>query len=180
MRAALLLAPGKIEIHDVAPPELAAGEVLIQPVRAGICGSDVSFYLGHRPLAYPCVLGHEVVGRVVAVAGCGVIGLLLIQAAVRQGVRVLARDRFEDWRSPNAWAPRPCATQNPRRAGRPRRSRRYSNAPGRPPRWNWLSMRRRAAARWCSWDWPLHGRVLSRFGELASSGHAGKVHAIIG
>ena len=68
MRAALLLTPAKIEIHDVALPELGAGEVLIQPMRVGICGSDVSFYLGHRPLTYPCVLGHEVVGRVMAVA----------------------------------------------------------------------------------------------------------------
>jgi 2-desacetyl-2-hydroxyethyl bacteriochlorophyllide A dehydrogenase len=42
-------------------------DVLIQPIQAGVCGSDVSLFLGHRtPPAYPLLLGHEVVGRVVA------------------------------------------------------------------------------------------------------------------
>ena len=69
MRAALLMEPSKIEIHDIAQPTLAAGEVLIQPVRVGICGSDVSIYRGYRRLAaYPFLLGHELVGRIVAVA----------------------------------------------------------------------------------------------------------------
>ena len=193
MRAALLLTPEKVQIRDVDQPDLAAGEVLIRPVRVGICGSDVSFYKGHRPVPYPFVLGHELVGKVAAVAedvsrlkpgqrvvvepnypcgtcrfcrsgrgnicplkksmgstvpgcfadyvaapaefvwplpdtisdldaatiepltvtlhaltqsgvamgdtvavvGCGVVGLLLIHAAVRQGIRVLAHDRFE-------------------------------------------------------------------------------------
>jgi threonine dehydrogenase-like Zn-dependent dehydrogenase len=68
MKAALLLTPRKIEIREIAQPEPAEGEVLIQPIRVGICGSDVSFYLGHRPAPYPFVLGHELVGRVAAVA----------------------------------------------------------------------------------------------------------------
>ena len=194
MRAALLMVPSKIEIHEIAPPALAKDEVLIQPIRMGICGSDISIYHGHRPMAiYPFVLGHELVGRVVEVAegvtklnvgqrvvvepnypcgacayclsgrgnicpkkqsmgvtvagcfadyvaapadfvwalpdsisdsdaatiepltvslhalfqsgammgetvavlGCGVIGLLLIHTAVRQGIKVLAHDKFE-------------------------------------------------------------------------------------
>ncbi len=71
MRAAQLLAPSHIEVRDLAPPQPAAGEVLIQPRRLGICGSDVSLYLGHRKVPYPLVLGHEVVGHVAAV-GAGV------------------------------------------------------------------------------------------------------------
>ena len=67
MKAALLVAPGKIEIGDVPSPSAAAGQVLIRPTRVGVCGSDVSFYAGHRPLPYPALLGHEVVGHVVAV-----------------------------------------------------------------------------------------------------------------
>ncbi len=67
MRAALLVSPRMIEIQQVPVPDLAEGEVLIQPLRAGICGSDVSFYMGHRPGAYPFRLGHEFVGRVAAV-----------------------------------------------------------------------------------------------------------------
>lgn len=195
MRAALLMVPSKIEIHDIAQPALADGEVLIQPIRVGICGSDISIYHGHRRMAaYPFLLGHELVGRIVAVAegvtklsvgqrvvvepnypcgacafclsgrgsicpkkqsmgvtvpgcfadyvaapaefvwalpdsisdldaatiepltvalhallqsgatmgdtvavmGCGVIGLLLVHTAVRQGIKVLAHDKFED------------------------------------------------------------------------------------
>lgn len=68
MRSALLLAPRQIEIRDVAVPAVAEHEVLIRPVRAGVCGSDVSFYLGHRhPPVLPFTIGHELVGHVVSV-----------------------------------------------------------------------------------------------------------------
>jgi L-iditol 2-dehydrogenase len=192
MKTAWLLGPGNIAVHDGPEPRPAAGEVLLQTELAGICGTDVSFYLGHRIAQYPFVLGHEVIGRVadvgdevtkfaigqrvlvepnypcgscrlclagrgavcaqkgspgvslpgcfseyfaapaefvwplpdaisdrdaatieplavslhgfvrsgakagdtVAVLGCGVVGLLLIHAAVAAGVRVIAHDRF--------------------------------------------------------------------------------------
>jgi len=68
MRAAVLLSPSNIEIQELPKPGLAAGEVLIEPIRVGICGSDVSLYRGHRPAPYPLVLGHELVGRIAAVA----------------------------------------------------------------------------------------------------------------
>ena len=68
MRAALLMSPLKIEIHKVPEPKVEADQVLIQPMRVGICGSDVSFYLGHRSgIACPFVLGHELVGRIAAI-----------------------------------------------------------------------------------------------------------------
>jgi threonine dehydrogenase-like Zn-dependent dehydrogenase len=72
MKAALLLSPKRIEINDIDAPRVGAGEALIQPIRAGVCGSDVSLYAGHRaPPAYPLLLGHEFVGRVSTV-GAGV------------------------------------------------------------------------------------------------------------
>ena len=67
MKAALLISPQKIEIDEIAKPGIGAGQVMIQPARFGVCGSDVSFYLGHRAVPYPFLLGHEVVGHVVAV-----------------------------------------------------------------------------------------------------------------
>ena len=68
MRAAMLVAPEKIEIQETPPPTPAEDEVLIKPIRIGVCGSDVSFYLGHRATPYtPFILGHEVVGRIAAV-----------------------------------------------------------------------------------------------------------------
>lgn len=66
MKAALLLAPEKIAIGVVAEPQLASGDVMIQPAIAGICGTDISFFAGHRTVPYPFILGHEVTGRVVA------------------------------------------------------------------------------------------------------------------
>ena len=68
MRSALLIAPGAFEIRNVETPVPAAGEVLIRPVRVGICGSDMSLYLGHRQAKQmPLTMGHEMVGHVVAV-----------------------------------------------------------------------------------------------------------------
>lgn len=69
MKAAMLVAANAVEIHDTDVPSLAAGEVQIKPIRAGICGSDLSLYTGHRnPPRFPFTLGHEVVARVTAVA----------------------------------------------------------------------------------------------------------------
>ncbi|MBI5033749.1 MAG: alcohol dehydrogenase catalytic domain-containing protein [Chloroflexi bacterium] len=68
MKAAFLLSPKKIAINQTDASRPGADEISIQPIRAGICGSDVSLFLGHRaPPAYPLLLGHELVGRVTAV-----------------------------------------------------------------------------------------------------------------
>jgi L-iditol 2-dehydrogenase len=68
MKTAKLLAPKEIEISKTDFPQMGENEVLIQSMSVGICGSDISYYLGHRkPLAYPWVLGHEVVGQVIDV-----------------------------------------------------------------------------------------------------------------
>jgi hypothetical protein len=66
MKAVLLLGPERIALGDVAGPDLAPGEVMIEPQVAGICGTDISFFAGHRVVPYPFILGHEVVGRVAA------------------------------------------------------------------------------------------------------------------
>ncbi len=82
MKSALLTAPEKMEIREIDAPALSVGEVMIRPDRIGICGSDVSFYLGHRTPPYlPFLLGHEFVGRVVAV-GPGVTKLAAGQRVI--------------------------------------------------------------------------------------------------
>lgn len=48
---------------------LGSGDVLVEVELATVCGSDVHTVLGHREAATPLVLGHEQVGRVVAVGG---------------------------------------------------------------------------------------------------------------
>lgn len=46
---------------------LAAGDVLVEIELATVCGSDVHTVLGHRAAEVPLVLGHEQVGRIVAI-----------------------------------------------------------------------------------------------------------------
>lgn len=81
MKAALLLAPKQIEIRQTSDPIPSADQVKIQPHRMGICGSDVSFFLGHRSVTYPFLGGHEVVGHVVA-TGEGVTRLQIGQRVI--------------------------------------------------------------------------------------------------
>ena len=68
MKAAFLYEPNRIEIGETVEPRLETDEVMIRPKLAGICGSDVSLFAGHRTAsAYPLLLGHELVGHVTAV-----------------------------------------------------------------------------------------------------------------
>jgi len=76
MRAAVFHGPHDVRIEDVPDPASPArGEVLLEVVRAAICGTDASEW-DHGPvLCRPgVVLGHEFVGRVVEV-GDDVVGL---------------------------------------------------------------------------------------------------------
>jgi len=67
LKALLHTKPYCLEYTDFPDPQVGDGDVLIRVKACGICGSDVSFYLGHRIAKYPWLLGHETVGRVVAV-----------------------------------------------------------------------------------------------------------------
>jgi (R,R)-butanediol dehydrogenase/meso-butanediol dehydrogenase/diacetyl reductase len=67
VRAAVFHGPHDVRVEDVAEPAAAAGgEVVLEVVRAAICGTDASEW-DHGPiLCRPgVVLGHEFVGRVV-------------------------------------------------------------------------------------------------------------------
>ncbi len=60
--------PGRPHDALAAPGvRLSPGEALVEVELATICGSDVNTVLGAQPAAAPLVLGHEQVGRVVAV-----------------------------------------------------------------------------------------------------------------
>lgn len=64
-QAAVLTAPGKIELVERRVPDLAAGEALVRVSHAGICGTDLALYCGEYQAALPMVLGHEFSGHVV-------------------------------------------------------------------------------------------------------------------
>jgi len=68
MEALVWLGPATMEIQRIAVPELTPGEVLIAVHVAGICGSELSGYLGQNSLRVPpLIMGHEAAGEVVAI-----------------------------------------------------------------------------------------------------------------
>ena len=64
MRALVYTAPRQMRLEEVPRPRPEAGEVELAVAAAGICGSDISGFLGRSRLRVPpLVLGHELVGR---------------------------------------------------------------------------------------------------------------------
>jgi len=56
---------GKTEIRDIAEPTPPRGEVLLRVRMAGLCGSDLSSFLGKLPLVtYPRIPGHEIAATI--------------------------------------------------------------------------------------------------------------------
>lgn len=62
MRVFELRGPGSIRAAERAVP---AGGALLQVETTGVCGTDHHIYGGRIPVPTPCVLGHEVIGRLV-------------------------------------------------------------------------------------------------------------------
>src|SRR5262247_84429 len=68
MKAAILHRPRDLRVEDARDPTPEPGEVIVRVVAAGLCGTDHEIWSGGRPVAYPRVMGHELVGRVESVA----------------------------------------------------------------------------------------------------------------
>ena len=75
MRAAVLVATGRIELQERPVPEPGPGDVLIRVGSVGVCGSDTHYYregrIGDFVVSSPLVLGHEAAG-IIAAVGPGV------------------------------------------------------------------------------------------------------------
>lgn len=69
MKAIVLENPGQFRQTDINEPAAPGeGEAVVQVHRVGICGSDISGYLGKMPFySYPRIPGHELGVEVVAV-----------------------------------------------------------------------------------------------------------------
>src|SRR5688572_7018940 len=76
MDAIILEQPQKFIRSDIPEPtEPGPGEAVVRVHRVGICGTDISGYLGKMPFySYPRIPGHELGVEVVAL-GSGVLGL---------------------------------------------------------------------------------------------------------
>lgn len=65
MRAVVYRDAGRVELADVAEPELEdPGDAIVRITRTAICGSDLHFFHGKAPLDPGDVIGHEGVGVV--------------------------------------------------------------------------------------------------------------------
>ena len=63
MRAVIWNGPRQMEIDDVPVPQPKAGEVLIKVHSVGICGSELSGFLGESSIRVPpLIMGHEFSG----------------------------------------------------------------------------------------------------------------------
>src|ERR1700694_4457689 len=82
MKALVWEAPRKMVMREQARPEPGVGEVLVHVTYAGICGSELSGYLGHNSLRVPpLVMGHEFAGEIAALGD----GALARNPALAQG-----------------------------------------------------------------------------------------------
>ena len=72
MRALVLTGPHRAEVREVAEPVAAAGQVVVDVERVGICGTDVELFTGEMSYlrsgasSYPLRPGHEWSGLVTA------------------------------------------------------------------------------------------------------------------
>lgn len=66
MQAVRLIGAADLRLVEVPRPAPAPGEVLVQVLAAGICGTDRHLYHGTFPCKPPVTLGHEFSGIVVA------------------------------------------------------------------------------------------------------------------
>jgi len=67
IRAAVLDAPGRLEVREVPTPEPAAGQVLVEVAACAVCRTDLHIIDGElaRP-NLPLILGHQAVGTISA------------------------------------------------------------------------------------------------------------------
>ncbi len=66
MKAAILKTPGHLVLEEVVMPSCPEGGLKVKIQACSICNTDVKMLQnGHRALAYPRILGHEIAGVVV-------------------------------------------------------------------------------------------------------------------
>jgi 2-desacetyl-2-hydroxyethyl bacteriochlorophyllide A dehydrogenase len=70
MRAFLITGPRAASVAEVPKPRATEGHVVVDVIRAGVCGTDVELFTGSMPYlhdgstSYPIRIGHEWCGRV--------------------------------------------------------------------------------------------------------------------
>ena len=65
MKAVRVAEPGRLEVVNVPTPS-DSNQVVVRIHQVGICGTDTKILSGKIPVAYPRILGHEMIGEVAA------------------------------------------------------------------------------------------------------------------
>ncbi len=91
MKAAVFVAPGRIELTDKPIPDVGPNDALIRITTTTICGTDVHILKGEYPVAPGLTVGHEPVGVIVKL-GSAVTGY-------QEGQRVIAGAICPDFNS---------------------------------------------------------------------------------
>ncbi|MEZ0094766.1 zinc-dependent alcohol dehydrogenase family protein [Streptacidiphilus sp. EB129] len=76
MKAAVISAPGVVDIESVDDPTPGPGQVVVRVAACGLCGTDLHILQGEFAPTLPIIPGHEFAGEVVAL-GTGVKDLAL-------------------------------------------------------------------------------------------------------
>jgi threonine dehydrogenase-like Zn-dependent dehydrogenase len=71
MKTVVIERPNEISVLEQATPEPGPGQLMIQVMASGICGTDLHIYRGEYMGSYPVIPGHEFSG-VVAATGSGI------------------------------------------------------------------------------------------------------------
>jgi threonine dehydrogenase-like Zn-dependent dehydrogenase len=91
MKAAVFVAPGRIELADKPIPDVGPNDALVRVTTTTICGTDIHILKGEYPVARGLTIGHEPVG-VIEKLGSAVSGY-------REGQRVIAGAICPDFNS---------------------------------------------------------------------------------
>jgi len=67
MQSVVFPGPNEVQLQYMQPPACGPDDVLIEVLRAGLCGTDLHIHRGEYAAAWPLVPGHEFAGRVVEV-----------------------------------------------------------------------------------------------------------------
>ncbi|MFL4473153.1 alcohol dehydrogenase catalytic domain-containing protein [Paeniglutamicibacter sp. MACA_103] len=73
--AVVFAAGGPVEIHDIQVPEPEDTEAMIAVDACGLCHSDLHYIDGTSGTDFPYLLGHEIVGRIVAVGAAATVAV---------------------------------------------------------------------------------------------------------
>ena len=88
IQAAVMTAPGHLELREFERPQIAPGELLLKVESTGICGSDKHMYAGHMALKFPIVAGHELVGTVAELGSEAAENLAIVGGPIKEGDRI--------------------------------------------------------------------------------------------